>query len=325
MKLSLALLMRHQGRALLAFAVLGVLMAYFLSIHPRGASIGVFMSWANQAVPLALLAVGQTIVVFSRGIDLSVGPIMALSNCVASTLVNGPPEQIAFGVVVVLLVGLLCGFINGLVVVVGRMQPIIATLATGAVYSGLALIVRPIPGGSISVELSDLMTRHIGGVFPTSILAMLVIIAVVWGIGARTPLGRAIFAVGSAENSAFMSGLPVNRAKIAAYALGGVFAAFAGLFLSFQTLSGDPSVGLPYTLNSIAAVVIGGTALTGGVGSVMGSVAGAFILRTIGSLIFFIGLPPLAQPLFEGVVLLLAVSLGVTRIFNLRNRMELFK
>src|SRR5262249_12869397 len=102
-------------------------------------------------------------------------------------------------------------------------------------------------------------------------------------------------------------------------------ASFSGLFIGFQTLSGDPSIGLPYTLNSIAAVVIGGTALTGGAGSVFGSIAGALVLRTIGSLIFFIGLPPLAQALFEAAVLLAAVVLGATRLLRITNRLEVFR
>jgi ribose transport system permease protein len=318
-------LVHNHGRSLVAGVILVLLMGYFLSIHPRGPTIAVTTAWANQCVPLALLAVGQTIVVYSRGIDLSIGPVMALTNCVASVLMNGSPADVAFGIVVVLLVGVVCGLVNGLVVVVGNMQPIIATLATGAVFSGVALIVQPIPGGSISEGLADLFTRNILGLVPTSLVAMLVIVGLVWGISTRTLVGRSIIAVGSSENSAYMSGLPVDRAKLTAYALSGLFAAFGSLFLGFQTLSGDPGVGLPYTLNSIAAVVIGGTALGGGTGSVLGSIAGASILRTIGSLIFFIGLPPLAQPLFEGLVLVLAVSFGVTRILNVRNRMEVFR
>jgi ribose transport system permease protein len=325
MTASLARLLKHQGRVLFACAALVALVAVFVSIHPRGGTIGVFTAWANQGAALALLAVGQTIIVFTRGIDLSIGPTMALTNCVASVVVNGSPGQAAAGTVLVLLAGAGCGLINGLVVVLGRMQPIIATLASGAVYSGLALLVRPAPGGDIDEALSDLFTRDLFGLAPTSLVVVLLLVTAVWGPVSRTQTGRTMMAVGSAERSAFMSGLPIDRAKIAAYSLGGLFAAFGGLFFAFQTLGGDPSIGLPYTLNSIAAVVVGGTMLTGGSGSVFGSIIGAFILRTIGSLIFFAGLPPQAQPLFQGAILVIAVGLGATRLIGIRNRLELYQ
>ncbi len=317
--------LRRHRRPLLAWAVLLALLLYFVSIHPRGASVGVFTAWANQSVALAFVAAGQTIVVLSSGIDLSIGAIMALANCAASELVQGGPLEVALGIAAVLLLGAVCGAVNGLVVVVGRIQPIVATLATGAVYTGIALLVRPTPGGAIADDLSEALTGDVGGLVPTSLLLLFGVIAAVWGPVRGSLLGRGILAVGSAENAAYMSGLPVDRAKIAAYTLAGLFAALGGLFLGLQTLSGDAASGLPYTLNSVAAVVLGGTLLSGGSGSVLGTVAGALILRTIGSLIFFTGLPPLAQPLFEGSVLLAAVALGATRLLNLRNRLELFR
>jgi ribose transport system permease protein len=316
---------RRNSRSLLAWLVLAGLLAYFIHIHPRGASIGVFSAWANQGTALAFLAVGQTIVVLSRGVDLSIGPIMALTNCLASHLVNGGPLELAFGIAVVVMAGAICGAINGIIVVFGKIQPIIATLATGAIYSGMALIIRPIPGGQIDETLSELVTGDMAGLVPNSVVVLLALVCLFWLPGTRTMLGRSIVAVGSSEQAAYMSGLRVDRAKIAAYALAGIFAAFSGLFIGFQTLSGDPSIGLPYTLNSIAAVVIGGTALTGGAGSVFASIAGALTLRTIGSLIFFTGLPPLAQPLFEGTVLLIAVAFGATRLLRINNRLEAFR
>jgi ribose transport system permease protein len=321
---TLNLHLRRSGKVIFAWLALAALLAWFIHIHPRGASIGVFTAWANQGTALAILAVGQTIVVLSRGVDLSIGPTMALANCLASGLVNGGPAEVALGLAIVVLAGAACGAINGVVIVVGRMQSIIATLATGALYSGIALIVRPIPGGSIDETLSDLATGDVAGLVPSSLLLIVAAVSMVWLPVAGSRLGRSIIAVGSAEQAAFMSGLPVDRAKIAAYALAGVFASFSGLFIGFQTLSGDPSIGLPYTLNSIAAVVIGGTALTGGAGSVFGSIAGALVLRTIGSLIFFTGLPPLAQPLFEAAVLLVAVALGAARLLRITNRLEIF-
>ena len=214
--------------------------------------------------------------------------------------------------------------LNGLVIVIGRMQAIIATLATGTIFSGVALIIRPIPGGSISEGLSDFFTGDIGGLVPVALLVMLGAIAA-WYPMRKTVLGRTIVAVGSSEPAAYASGLGVVRAKVAAYVLAGVFASLSGLFVGFQTLSGDPSIGLTYTLNSIAAVVIGGTALTGGAGFIAGSIAGAMILRTIGNLLFFNDIEPLAQPLFEGLVLLVAVSFGAMRLLRMKSRLEAFQ
>lgn len=325
MKSAYVLLFRYQGRHLVAGAILLTLLAMFLVVHPRGASISVFTSWSNQSVSLALLAVGQTIVVLTGGIDISIGAIMALSNSVASELVNGSADKVAFGVVVVLCTGTICGLFNGLIVVFCRIPPIVVTLGTSAAYSGLALLVRPAPGGAVSEALSDALTGHLGTWIPSSLLFLVGMVAILWIPVRNSVTGRSIYAVGSAELSAFMSGLPVARAKLVAYTLAGTFASFGGLFMAMQTLSGDATTGMPYTLNSVAAVVLGGTALTGGAGSVVGSIFGAFILRTIGSLMFFLGIPPSAQPLFDGLVLVGAVVLGALGLIGVRNRMEIFK
>jgi ribose transport system permease protein len=139
-------------------------------------------------------------------------------------------------------------------------------------------------------------------------------------------LGRTAYAVGSSELAAYMSGMPIRRAKFLAYALAGVLASIGGLFLTFFTYSGEASVanGNTYTLYSIAAVVLGGVSLFGGRGSAVGAIFGALAFRAIGDLLFVFDFDPLWQPLFQGVVLLLAVSIGSARLFQVRNRLELF-
>lgn len=325
MKLTAMAALRGKSRTVFAVAFLVVLFVVFLSIHPRGVSPEVITTWANQGVGLAFVAVGQTIVVLTGGIDISIGATMAFSNCLASSLLSGDALDVAIGVVLVIAAGALCGVINGVVIVYGRMQPIVATLGTGAIYTGVALLVRPEPGGEIPSALSDLATGPIGGVIPASLLLLAGCVLLIWEPVRRTLTGRSLYAAGSAEYAAYMSGLPVARAKLVGYALSGVFGALGGLFLSFQTLSGDATIGMPYTLNSVAAVVLGGTALTGGAGSVAGSIAGAFILRTIGSLMFFAGIPPLAQPLFDGLVLIGVVTLGALGVIRTRSRIEVMQ
>ena len=190
----------------------------------------------------------------------------------------------------------------------GRIQPIIATLATGAIFTGIAYLLRPIPGGSIDEDLGDLLTNETFGVIPTSLLLLAGVVLVVWVPFRNSVLGRGCYAAGSSEAAAFLSGVRVGRSRLAAYTLAGLLAACGGLFLALQTLSGDAQVGADYTLKSIAAVVIGGTSLLGGSGGVMGSIFGAYALRAISGLLLFAGVSPLAQPLFEGVVLMVAIG-----------------
>jgi ribose transport system permease protein len=281
------------------------------------------------------------------GLDLSVGAVMTLVGCIASHLVDGSPTEIALGIAACIAAGAACGFINGCVVVYGRIQPIIATLATSAIYMGLALILRPTPGGKVQEDLSWAVTSDLrefsatfglfdgGGAawlqpfawIPVPLVLLALIILVIWVPFTRSVTGRTVYAVGSSESAAYMSGLPINRAKLAAFTLAGLFASLGGLFLALQTSSGNadiPQAGA-YTLNSIAAVVIGGTSLLGGTGSAIGSMIGAMVLRTISFNFRIFDVAPLLQPLFEGLVLLAAVSIGGLKLLRLKNKLEVFR
>ncbi len=316
-----------QGQGLLiAVAVFALMFALYIANHPAGLTVPVVTTASNKAVLLALVAMAQTLPVLTGGLDLSVGMVFVMTNCLASTIVTGNPWEVALGIVAVLLAGALAGLVNGLIVVYGRLQPIITTLATGAVYYGIALLLRPVPGGEVDEDLADFMTYTVFDTVPTSLLLLLAVVLVIWLPFRNSVIGRGCYAVGSSEGAAYMSGLSVGRSRLAAYTLSGLLAGIAGLMLTFVTFSGEASapIGGTYTLNSIAAVVIGGTSLYGGAGGAIGSIFGAFILRTIDDLLFVFDLPPLWQPLFQGVVLLGAVSLGAARVFRIKNRLELF-
>jgi ribose transport system permease protein len=291
-----------------------------------GLTPGIINTAANKGALLALVAMAQTIPVITGGIDLSVGTMFLLANCLAATIVVGDPFQTTLGVIGVLLVGFICGAINGLIVVFGRLQPIIVTLATSAIYYGIALILRPEPGGSVNGDLATFMTQSFGYV-PVSVILIIAVILLVWMPYRRSVLGRAAFAIGSSEQAAYMSGVPIARAKVLAYALSGFLAALAGLMLTFLTYSAIAKavIGADYTLNSIAAVVIGGTSLFGGMGSVVGSIFGAFVLKTVGDLLIVFDINPVLQPLFVGVVLLAAVSLGSLRLLRIKNKLDLYR
>ena len=230
------------------------------------------------------------------------------------------------GVVGVLLVGCLCGALNGLIVVYGRLQPIVTTIATGAVFYGIALALRPVPGGDVNAQLAEALTGKLWLDIPASLVLLAAIIGLVWVPYRRSMIGRATYAVGSSESAAYMSGVPIKAAKFTAYTLSGLLSAMAGLFVTFVTYSGEASAanGSTYTLFSIASVVLGGVSLFGGSGSAIGAVFGALMFRTIGDLMFVFNLEPLWQPLFQGLILLAAISLGAVRLFQVRNRLELY-
>jgi ribose transport system permease protein len=199
-------------------------------------------------------------------------------------------------------------------------------LATGAIYFGIALALRPVPGGDVNAELADAVTGRLWETIPAALAALAGIVVLIWIPYRRSVLGRAAYAVGSSEPAAYMSGVPIGRAKLLAYSMSGLLAACGGLMLTFLTYSGEASAatGGTYTLNSIAAVVLGGVSLYGGLGSAVGAIFGAFVLRTIGDLLFVFDFDPLWQPLFQGVILLVAVSLASVRLLKIRNRLDLF-
>lgn len=318
--------LREHRATLLVFAAFIVMFTIYASNHPAGLNANVAQTAANKGVLLAIVAMAQTFVVLTSGIDLSVGMVLVLANCLASTIVVGSPLQVALGVLGVLAAGAACGALNGLIVVYGRLQPIVTTIATGAIYFGLALALRPVPGGDIDGTLGDALTGKLFDTVPASLALLLALVLLVWLPYRHSETGRAAYAIGSSEVAAYMSGVPIRRAKFVAYTLSGLLAAVAGLFVTCITSSGEASAanGSTYTLYSIAAVVLGGVSLFGGSGSAVGAIFGALMFRTIGDLLFVFDLEPLWQPLFQGVVLALAVSLGSLRLLRVRNRLDLY-
>lgn len=339
-------LLQNTGFATALLLLVALYLSYNM-LHPRGFSVAVAVQNANETAAIAFVAMAQTLPVLVGGLDLSVGAVMTLTNCIASELVNGSPGEILLGIVLTLLSGTAFGLLNGCIVVYGRIQPIIATLATGAIAIGLALWVRPKPGGDVDGDLGWALTNSVwdfadtygiadGGEawwlrpftgIPVPVLLVVLVALFAWVPFRRSVTGRTVYAIGSAEGAAFMSGLPIARAKIAAFTLGGFFAACGGLYLAIQTSSGNADLQQAgaYTLNSIAAVVLGGTSLLGGVGSAIGSIVGAMILRLMTFYFRILDIDPLLQPLIEGIVLLAAVSVGAIRALRVKNRLDLFR
>ena len=310
--------------------------AIYLTNHPAILNNGytvtgvgnVVQTAANKGVLLALVAMAQTFVVLTAGIDLSVGAIFILANCVASYIVVGSPLTVTAGVVGVLATGrrLRRG---------QRRDRHLWSPATDRRHHCLGrrdlrhrAVAPPLPRlqPRVCVRPGKRTDRQAVRHHPDQPRLPAIVVVLVWIPFRRSVLGRAVYAVGSSEVAAYMSGMPVKRAKFTAYVLSGTFAALAGLFLTFFTYSGEASAanGNTYTLYSIAAVVLGGVSLFGGRGSAIGAIFGALAFRAIGDLLFVFEVDPLWQPLFQGVVLLIAVSIGSARLFRVRNRLELF-
>jgi ribose transport system permease protein len=293
---------------LLAFLV--VLLVFTRLIQPRYGVTGI-QGLAISVLPLALAAVAQAIVVISGGLDLSVGSMMALINVVAAVLMKGQPEE--FGIVVVLIVlglGMVLGTVNGGLVVLTRVPDIVVTLAMSFVWAGCALLVLPTPGGGSAKWLTDLVTGSLGNEWiPKAAIVLVVIVALVWIPLRRSVLGLSIYAIGSNRLAAFRSGVSVGRTRILAYVLTGLFAAFAGLALTASTGIGTPVPG-PYSLLSIAAVVLGGVSLAGGRGGVFGPILAVVILQLIRTDMTFLNVNTNLATVAQGLILIGVVMVG---------------
>lgn len=315
--------LRRNLRVIIPTIAFFTLFALYIATHPRGLSTYVLTIWSNQSALLVFAAFAQFFVVLVRGIDLSVGAVVALTNVTASFLLTGDAASLTLGIIAVMAVGMACGLVTGLFVCYGSIPPIVATLATGAIYSGIALYLRPTPGGDVDSDLSDAFTYAIGPV-PTSLAMIIATVLIITLILRKTSFGLSLKALGAKEHSAALTGIDTTLMRVSAHVLGGLMASMAGLYLSMVTMTGDAGIGPAYTLNSIAAIVLGGVSLAGGVGTAVGVAVGAMLLKTVASLMFFSGLPPLAQPFFEGLILALAIAFGSVGVLSVRNKLKLF-
>jgi ribose transport system permease protein len=313
-----SLFVRRNKDAIMAFVILLIILVLFASNQNDFFSRYGPQSIFNQVITLAVAALAQTVVVLAGGIDLSVGSMIGLTNSIAATIMDPVSSAVGNETVgilltnlIVLAIGGLAGLINGAIIVYGRLQPIVVTLATASIYGGIALYVRPTPGGKVPMSYTEFLTGRVFTYIPVSAVVLAVIIGLVWMPLRRSRLGQSIYAIGGNEYSAFVSGIPVERTKLWAYTLSGLFAAVAALLLTAQTASGDPLGSSLFTLNSIAAVVLGGTPLAGGKGGYAGAVAGAAILSLVLGLLIFWGVPSFYQNAVQGVILILALTVGL--------------
>jgi ribose transport system permease protein len=265
-----------------------------------------WLSFLNTAMPLVFAAVGQSVVVLTRGLDLSIGGMISVSVSLAATHMHAGAASMVLWSVIIILVGVAGGALNGALVAYARLQPILVTLATLSIFQGLAIKILPQPGGKIPESFTNALTNPNA---PTALIYLAVVLAL-WFAFRRTGFGFSVYAVGNDEDAARANGIHVDRTKIAAYVVSGAFAAVAGLFVGATTTSGDATGGDVYVLTSIAAVVLGGVNFFGGRGSAVGSICGAFALTLVVNVLFFAHIDPLYQSFYQGLFLVVAVVLG---------------
>jgi ribose transport system permease protein len=297
---------------LLAFLVL--LLVFTKLVQPNYAETGIG-SLAIAVLPLALAAVAQAIVVISGGIDLSVGSMMALTSVVSASLMEDRSGEFGVAVVLgVLVLGMILGAVNGSVVVLTRVPDIVVTLAMSFVWAGCALLVLRTPGGGASDWLRELILGPIDresilAWVPKAAIVLVVIVAIIWLPLVRSRLGLSLYAVGSNQLAAFRSGVSVGRTKVIAYVLTGLFSALAGISLTASTSIGTPVPG-PYTLESVAAVVLGGVSLAGGRGGVFGPIVAVVILQLIRTDMTFLRVNTNLATVAQGAILIAVVMVG---------------
>ena len=279
-----------------------------------------FLTWGNwvnilrQTSINGILAIGMTYVILTKGIDLSVGSILALSSLVTASLVTGSePHAALIGILAGLLVGLGLGAINGLIVARLSVAPFVVTLGMLSVARGLTFIYNNgMPIANLSKEFRFIGQGMVAGI-PVPVIILAITFCIFWFILKYTTFGRYVYAVGGNERSAKTSGIGTRRVIFTVYLISGMLSALAGQILAARTTSALPQAGIAYELDAIAAVVIGGTSLSGGVGTLSGTLIGALIIGVINNGLDLMGVSSYYQQVIKGTIIVAAVLLDASR------------
>ncbi len=300
--------------------------AYFSLTAPNFLDVGTLVLLAKHVSINALLAIGMTFVVLTGGIDLSVGSIVGLTGMIAGALIDqGIPIHIFHVtlfpdvpevVLIALLVGTLVGAVNGILITWLNVAPFIATFGTLYIARGAALLTS---NGETFPNLVGRPQFHNTGfpVFgagtvlgvPVAVIVLIVVAGIATYVAARTPFGRRVYAVGGNERAALLSGVPVASVKLAVYMISGACAAVAGLIVASELVAAHPASGETFELNAIAATVLGGTSLSGGRGTIWGTIIGAFVIGILGDGLVMLGVSSFWQMIIKGIVIIAAVVL----------------
>jgi ribose transport system permease protein len=306
--------------ALFALILLVLSLVMNLILQPNMFARDTLNSNMRVFLPIILMAVGQAIVILGGGIDISVGGIVSIVNTVLATRVGleGSPGEMWTFVFISLLIGLLAGAINGFFIAYLRLQPIITTYATSFLYAGVALLILPNPGGGIPGQIAALYRNSTPLNLPLAFY-VIAIVLLIWFYLSSTRYGKFLFAVGGKAEAAYETAVPVTTVQFSTYVISGLMAALSGIAITMLSGSGNADIGGPMTLNSITAVVIGGNALSGGVGGVAGPLMGAITLGIIQNIISFANINTWWETLVKATLIVLALAApGIVNLFHRR-------
>jgi len=311
-----ALMSRYPALFALILFVLSIIINFIL--QPNMLSRDTLNSNMRVFLPIILMSVGQAIVILGGGIDISVGGIVSIVNTVLATRVglDGSPEKMWQFVFVSLFAGLLAGAINGFFIAYLCLQPIITTYATSFLYAGFALFILPNPGGGIPATIAALYrdTTPLGLPLAFYIVA---IILLIWLYVSSTRFGKFLYAVGGKPDAAYETAVPVTLMQFSTYVISGFMSALAGIAITMLSGSGNAEIGGSMTLNSITAVVIGGNAMSGGIGGVTGPVLGAITLGIIQNIISFAHIDTWWETLVKATIIVVALAApAMIRLFR---------
>jgi ribose transport system permease protein len=303
--------LRLHGWTIAVWLVLLAMVPYWRSLSQQDFEFDV-SSVAIDGLPLCFAAMAQAVVVISGGIDLSIGSLMGVVNVLSAKhmLDMSFRQALAFSLLILLLTALASAF-TGLIITLTRIPDIVVTLGMLFVWQGVALWIMEIPSGGVPLDFSNLALGNVGSTsIPNGAVAVFAALLILWVPLRWLRPGLAIYAIGSNRNSAYLSGIGVARTRVGAYLLAGVFTGLGGLALSASSGIGDPNSGTTYTLNSVAAVVLGGVSLLGGVGGLIGVIAAAYVLTLSKIILLLRGTDPNYANVYQGGLIIFVVVLG---------------
>lgn len=291
-----------------------ILMVFVSILNPTFLQANNLMNLMRQLIINGFIALGMTFVILTGGIDLSVGSTLALTSAIfAGLLQNGVNTGLAILITVGL--GLVLGLINGLLITKGKLAPFIVTLATMTIFRGLTLVYtdgRPIAGPKDNFAFKFLGKGQFFGI-PFQVILFILAFLLLWIILNKTALGRKIYAVGGNEKASYISGINIDKVKICVYVVSSLMAVLSGLVLTSRLNSAQPTAGAAYEMDAIAAVVLGGTSMTGGSGSLTGTLIGILILGVLNNGLNLLGVSSFYQQIVKGIVILIAVLIDRKR------------
>ncbi|AJC95058.1 ribose ABC transporter permease [Staphylococcus hyicus] len=293
---------------LIPFLGLILLITMISILNPAFLDLSNLLNLLRQISINGLIAFGMTFVILTGGIDLSVGSILALSSAFIALLITSGVDPI-LAIIIGVVIGFILGVVNGIFVTKGNMAPFIATLATMTIFRGLTLVVTD---GNPITNLGDNYLFQLFGKgyffgIPVPAVTMTLVFIILFVILHKTTFGRHTYAIGGNEIASKISGIKVDRVKIFIYGISGLMAALAGAILTSRLNSAQPTAGTAYELDAIAAVVLGGTSLTGGKGRIVGTLIGVLIIGVLNNGLNLLGVSSFYQQVVKGVVILIAV------------------